>query len=88
MITTESLKSYAVVSAAGYSTTYYFDLNANTNTPSASYFKCTVTNIASLGSNPAFLASNTNFAPMQMTLAYPISAPVNSNVFYYNRANP
>jgi uncharacterized protein (TIGR02598 family) len=92
--------TFATASAANYSSTYYFDLLGNTNSQSAAYALCTVTNI----STNSIVTSNTpsttlvnsnvvgsNVASFKAVFTYPLSAPAANrmtNVYYFNRSNP
>jgi uncharacterized protein (TIGR02598 family) len=100
VIATERNNSFATVSAANYTSTYYFDLLGNTNTQSAAYALCTVTNISTnsmvTSNTPSTTLTNSavvgaNVAPFKAVFTYPLSAPaVNrmTNVYYFNRSNP
>ena len=90
VISTERMRTFVTVSNPSYTTNYYFDIQGNTNTQSASYLRCTVTNVSSSNSS---ILGGTNIATMQAVFVYPwvagtpLSAGTKTNVFFYNRSN-
>lgn len=101
VIATERSDSFADVSAADYSTNFYFDVLGNTNSQSDAYAQCTITNV----STNSIVSSNTgstitltnsgivgpNVASLKAVFTYPLTAPATNrvtNVYYFNRSNP
>jgi len=91
VMASERMEPFATVSSSSYSTNYYFDLQGNTNASAASYLQCTVTNNASAVNSSTGISDSTilgaNVVPMKMLFIYPLPAPANTNVFYFNRSN-
>jgi uncharacterized protein (TIGR02598 family) len=100
VMASERMNSFTNVSASGYTTNYYFDLQGNAtnaaSTATAPYLECIVTNNASaINTNTGIadftilnpVSGITNVVPMKMLFIYPLPAPANTNVFYFNRSN-
>ncbi|MEI9997964.1 MAG: hypothetical protein WDO13_01760 [Verrucomicrobiota bacterium] len=91
VMATERTKPFATVAAPGYvSVPYYFDLQGNTNAPSASYLQATVSNVSGVGSNAALLGignGNTNLAPMRAVFIYPLPRRPRPMSSISNRSN-
>ena len=100
VIASERKNAFTNVSAVNYATNYYFDILGNTNSQSASYAQCTVTNVSTntvSSANPTGQTMwtnsgivGTNVASMKAVFTYPLTAPAANrmtNVYYFNRSN-